>query len=124
MKRGYIAFTTLLILSTMVLLAGVTLSLLAISQVQQSLAREKGAAAHALAEGCLADALLSAFYEPNYTGGTENFPEGSCLITVSKAGNNWVLISQGKIDNRYTRRIRVNILRGTEIEILSWKEIE
>lgn len=124
-KFGYIAFSTFLILSMVTLLVASTLALIAIFQAQQSLARNKGAAALALSEGCAADALLSSFYDPNYAGGTKTPPEGTCLITVSKTGNNWIITSTATIDNRYTRRVRVNILRSTDqIQILSWKEIE
>lgn len=123
-KPGFIAFTTFLILSAVVLLAGATLALLSVFEAQQSLAREKGYQALYLAEGCMADALLSSFYDSNYAGGSETMPEGSCLITVSKVGSNWVLISAGTVAGGYTRRVRVNILRSGEIQVLSWKEIE
>lgn len=122
--NGYIALVSLLILSAIVLLVGATLALLAVSQAQQSLAMEKGSAAHALAEGCVADALLSSFYDDGYTGGTRSLPEGNCTINVSKMGDNWVLTSAGRVDGRYTKRIRVNILRSDSIQVLSWEEIE
>ena len=123
-KKGYIAFITLLVLSAIILLAGVTLALLSISQAQQSLAAEKGEAAYSLAEGCMEDALLSSFFDENYAGGTKSTPEGSCLISVSKVAENWVLISTATIDSSYKRRIRVNILRGTDLQVLSWQQIE
>ncbi|HEB14148.1 MAG TPA: hypothetical protein ENI09_01930 [candidate division WWE3 bacterium] len=123
-ERGYIAFITLLILSAIILLAGVTLALLSISQAQQSLAAEKGEIAYSLAEGCMEDALLSSFFDENYAGGTTSTPEGSCLISVSKIADNWVLISTATIDSGYKRRIRVNILRGTDLQVLSWQQIE
>uniref|UniRef100_A0A831YZT6 Type 4 fimbrial biogenesis protein PilX N-terminal domain-containing protein n=1 Tax=candidate division WWE3 bacterium TaxID=2053526 RepID=A0A831YZT6_UNCKA len=122
-KKGYIAFTTFLILSAVVLLAGTTLALLSIFQVQQSLAGEKGFSALYLAEGCATDALLSSFYDNNYAGGSETVPEGSCTITVSKVGDNWVITSTATVAGGYTRQVRVNILRSGRIQILSWKEI-
>jgi len=123
-RRAYIALVSVLILSAIVLLVGATLALLAVSQAQQSLAMEKGASAHALAEGCVADALLSAFYDANYTGGTRSLPEGNCTINISKMGDNWMVTSEGRVDGRYTKRIRVNILRSDSVQVLSWKEIE
>ena len=123
-KKGYIAFTTFLILSAVILLAGTTLALLSIFQAQQSLAQEKGFGAFYLAEGCAADALLSSFYDNNYAGGSETVPEGSCTITVSKAGNNWVITSAGTVTGGYVRRVQVNIIRTGTIQVLSWKEIE
>lgn len=123
-REAYIAFTTFLILSAVVLLVGATLALLAVFEAQQSLAREKGDQALYLAEGCMADALLASFYDSGYSGGSETPPEGDCLITVSKVGNNWVLTSAGTVTGGYTRRVRVNILRSGSIQVLSWKEVE
>ncbi|GMR19183.1 MAG: hypothetical protein BMS9Abin34_313 [Patescibacteria group bacterium] len=124
LRKGYIAFTTFLILSAVIFLAGTTLALLSISQLQQSLAGEKGSAAHALAEGCVEDALLSTFKDENYSGGGRTLPEGICTTSVSKVGDNWVLTTTGTLEGSYTRRIRVNIVRGDYIQVLSWKEIE
>lgn len=123
-RGSYIALTTFLILSAVILMAGTTLVLLSIFQAQQGLARERGYQALYLAEGCVADALLSAFYDSGYTGGSETLPEGSCTISVSKVGNNWVITSTATVAGGYTRRVRVNILRSGTIQVLSWKEIE
>ncbi|NIT04372.1 hypothetical protein GTO10_05690 [Candidatus Saccharibacteria bacterium] len=122
-SRGYIAFTTVLILSAVILVVGVSLTLLSIFQAQQSLAREKGTQALSLVEGCAQDALLFAYYDADYAGGTKSFPEGSCTTSVSKVGNNWVITSTVTLGG-YTKRVRVNILREGEVQILSWKEIE
>jgi len=121
---GYIAFISFLILGAVVLLVGTTLALLSVFEIQQSLAGRKGAEALYLAEGCAADALLASFYDESYAGGTKTPPEGSCTITVSKVGSNWVLTSAGTVAGGYTRRVRVNILRSGSIQILSWKEVE
>jgi hypothetical protein len=123
-RPGYIAFITFLILSAVVLLIGTTLALLSVFEIQQSFAGRKGAEALYLAEGCAADALLSSFYDNDYAGGTKTPPEGSCTITVSKVGNNWVITSAATIASGYTRRVRVNILRSGSIQVLSWKEVE
>lgn len=123
-RPAYIAFMAFLILSAVVLLVGTTLALLSVFEIQQSFAGRKGAEALYLAEGCAADALLSSFYDEDYSGGIENPPEGSCTITVSKVGNNWVITSAATVASGYTRRVRVNILRSGSIQILSWKEVE
>ncbi|KRT67520.1 MAG: hypothetical protein XU08_C0002G0068 [candidate division WWE3 bacterium CSP1-7] len=123
-RGAYIAFMTFLILAAVILLVGTTLALLSVFEIQQSLAGRKGAEALYLAEGCAADALLSSFYDSNYAGGVETPPEGSCAITVSKAGNNWVITSAATVASGYTRRVRVNILRGSSIQVLSWKEVD
>ena len=123
-RDSYIAFSAFLILSALVVLVGTTLALLSIFEIQQSLAGRKGAEAFYLAEGCIADALLSSFYSDSYAGGSKTLPEGDCAITVSKVGNNWVLTSVGTVTGGYTRRVRVNILRSSSVQVLSWKEVE
>lgn len=123
-KRGYIAFTTFLILSAVVLLVGTSLALLSVFEIQQSFAARKGSEALYLAEGCAADALLSSFYDESYAGGATTPPEGNCTVTVSKVGDNWVITAAGTVTGGYVRRVRVNIIRGNSIQILSWREVE
>ena len=122
--KGYIAFTTLLIISAIVLLVGVTLTLLAVFQVQQSLSQELGSATFGLAEGCVEDALLASFSNDAYAGGTYNYPEGDCTVAVAKAGDNWVFTVDATTAALYQKHLRVSILRGGNIQILSWKQVE
>jgi len=122
--KGYIAFTTLLVISAVVLLVGVTLTLLAVFQVQQSLSQELGSATFGLAEGCVEDALLSSFSNDAYAGGTYNYPEGDCTVAVAKAGDNWVFTVDATTATLYQKHLRVSILRGGSIQILSWKQVE
>jgi len=122
--KGYIAFTTLLVLSAVLFLAGVTLALLSVFQAQQSLSQETGNQAYGLAEGCASDALLESFYNVDYTGGVRTYLEGTCTVSVSKAGSNWVLDVEAAVPAGYKKRVRVNILRETGIQILSWKQVE
>lgn len=121
---GYIAFTALLILSAVFFLAGVTLTLLSVFQAQQSLSQENGSRAHLLADGCAEDALLESFNSSDYAGGTRTYPEGTCTVSVSKVGNNWVLEIESILAAGYRKRVRVNILRGDNIQVLSWKQVE
>jgi len=125
LRKSYIAFTTLLILSAVFLLVGVTMTIISIFQAQQSLSQEIGSRAYGLAEGCAADALLDSFYDDNYAGGTRTYPEGSCTVSVSKVGDNWVLDVESVLAAGYRKRVRVNILRETSgIQVLSWKQVE
>ncbi len=116
--------TAFLILGAVSLLIGSTLALLSFFELQQSLAFERRSKALYLAEGCAADALLSSFYDVGYAGGTRSFPEGTCTITVSKVGINWMITTAAEVSGGYVRRVRVNILRSGSVQVLSWKEIE
>ncbi|MEX1061612.1 MAG: hypothetical protein WEC39_00640 [Patescibacteria group bacterium] len=122
--KGYIAFTTLLIISAVVFLVATTLTLLAVFQVQQSLAQELGSGSYGLAEGCVEDALLASFGNEAYAGGTRSYPEGSCTVAVTKAGDNWVFNVSSTTATLYKKKLRVSILRSGSIQILSWKQVE
>ena len=122
--KGYIAFTTLLIISAVVALVAATLTLLAVFQVQQSLSQELGSGSFGLAEGCVEDALLASFANDAYAGGTRTYPEGSCTVGVTKAGANWVFDVSSTTAGLYHKNLRVSILRGGSIQILSWKQVE
>jgi len=122
-RRAYIALVSFLIVSAVVLVIGVTLAILGVSEAQMGLAEKRGHYALALAEGCAEDALLSSYYDGSYTGGTENYPEGSCVVGVAKDGNNWTITTTATASG-HTKKIEVKINRGNEISILSWKEVE
>ena len=123
--KGYIAFTTLLIISAVVALVAVTLTLLAVFQVQQSLSQELGSSSFGLAEGCAEDALLASFTNDAYAGWVDKtYPEGSCTVTVQKTGANWLFNVSSTTAGIYHKNLRVNILRGDSIQILSWKQVE
>jgi len=121
-RRAYIALVSFLIVSAAVLVIGVTLALLAISEAQMGLSEKRGHYALALAEGCAEDALLLAYYDGSYVGGAESYPEGSCTVGVVKDGDNWTITTTAAAAG-HTKRIEVKITRGDKITITSWKEI-
>lgn len=122
-RRAYIALVSFLIVSAVVLLIGITLAILGVSEAQMSLAEERGQGSLALAEGCAEDAILSSYYDINYSGGTENYPEGSCVVGVAKDGNNWTITTAATVSG-HTKKVKVKINRSGKITITSWKEIE
>ena len=123
-QGGYIAFTMVLVITGVIFLVAVTLTLLSVFQIQQSLSQELGASSYSLVEGCAEDALLESFENDAYAGGSRSYPEGSCNVSVSKAGNNWVLDVAATTATLYDKHLRVSILRGGTIQVLSWKQVE
>ncbi|KKW05789.1 MAG: hypothetical protein UY40_C0008G0016 [candidate division CPR1 bacterium GW2011_GWC1_49_13] len=125
--KGYIAFTTLLVISAVVFLVGVTLTLLAVFQVQQSLSHELGSSSYGLAEGCVEDALLASFSNDTYNGVVDKiYPEGICTVLVVKQvpANIWTFDVTSTTATLYYKNLQVSILRGGSIQILSWKQVE
>lgn len=122
-RGGYIALISFLIVSTVALTIGIGLGILGVSEAQIGLSEKRGYSALALSEGCVADALLSAYYSQDYMGGSLSYPEGSCTVTVSKDGDNWTIVAAA-LYSGHTKRVEVTIDRGNEIVVNSWKEIE
>jgi hypothetical protein len=122
MQKGYMTLITVLIISAAVLIIGTTVSLLAVGQAQQGLSVTRGEQTLAFVEGCMEDALLKTKNSPTYAGGTITRPEGTCSITVSKAGNTWTLYATTTATT-YRRIVRVVVVRSTNTLVLSsWEE--
>jgi hypothetical protein len=122
MEKGYIAILTVLIISAVVITIATTVSLLAIGEAQSSFALFKGEDTLTFVEGCMEDALLKARNNNTYTGGSITRPEGTCTITVSKAGTTWT-ITATTTNTQYIRTIQSVITRGNQMAITSWKEL-
>jgi len=122
MKQGFIAISSVLIISAVVLVISITVSLLAIGVGQAGLTVFQGEKALGLVEGCMEDALLKVKQNSSYSGGTITRPEGNCIITVSKVGNTWTLISTNSDPHKRTIQTIINRL-GSVISLSSWKEI-
>lgn len=122
MKKGFIALTSVLVISVVILSVTLTVVYLAVGQGQSSLALTKGEDQLNFVEGCMEDALLKIRANASYVGGTISRPEGTCNITVSQIGNVYTVISTGST-TIFKRTIQVNATRGGTVVINSWKEI-
>lgn len=121
-ERGYIALIAVLTISAVVLAISTTVALLAIGEAQSSYALTKGEDTLAFVEGCMEDALLKSQKSSSYTSGSITRPEGTCAVTVSKAGNVWTLTAS-TTDTKYVRTIQAVVTRGSSLTITSWLEI-
>jgi len=120
---GFIAITSVLVISAVALAIAVTVSLLAISEGQSSLALFKGEDTVTFVEGCAEDALLKARQNSSYAGGNITRPEGTCIVTVFKVGNVWTVTSTTNVTT-FKRSIQtIFIINGINIVLTSWKEI-
>ena len=120
---GYVALSSILVISVVILTIGISVSLLSISESQLSLAGKKKEETVDFVEGCVEDALL----ELNNGGSISSsltLPEGTCSVTIdSQSGSDWTFTVTGSVDN-YTKSIQVSANRGSTVTITSWKEVE
>lgn len=121
-QKGYIAFSSVLIISAVIIIIGITLTLTSISEVQKSLSGRRREEVIDRVEACVEDAMYS-INTSNSLPSTITLPEGTCSIAVdSNAGFNWTFTVTGT-SNGYTKSIQVITTRATTITPVSWKEI-
>jgi len=126
MKKGFIAFTSLLVISAVALAIATSISLLGITEAKSSLDFKKGQEVLKIAEGCLEESLLRLRDDVNYTTGSLNLSGGSCNITVSGAGANRTISITATIPGppSYTKNLSATVKRaGNSINLLTWQEI-
>lgn len=122
-KNGFIAFTSTLVLSAVILFFSATAGMLAIGEGQSARSWEKGEDALAFVEGCMEDAMIKARRSANYNGGNITRPEGTCSIAVTKSGNDWTLRAIGS-NRSHQRTIETRITRtGSGLILTLWQEI-
>lgn len=122
MEKGFVALTSVLVISAVVLSVAITVSMLAIGQGQSSLALTKGEETLSFVEGCTEDALLKLRASASYSGGSITRPEGTCSVNISNVGTIYTL-TVTTADLIYKRTVEVVAVRGGSITITSWKEI-
>lgn len=121
--RGFMAVTTVLLISSVVLTIATTVSLVGIGEGQSSLAVYRGEGNLGLVEGCVEDYLLKIRSDQGYTGGNITRPEGTCTITINSGDPNWN-ITVSSTSTAYQRKVQVIFTRSiNQITVTSWKEI-
>lgn len=94
-KKGFVAFSTVLIVSFVVLAIAFATTITSISEGRSSLAYRLGEQGLDLVESCVEDAYLTILVDNagnSYTGSTIVHPEGNCTNTViSKLSNVWTM---------------------------------
>lgn len=122
-QGGYVALSSILVIAAVVLTIGISVSLLAVSESQMSLAEKKKEETIDFVEGCVEEALLRL----NKDGAIPTqilLPQGACDVIInSQSGNDWTFTTSGSVDN-YKKSIQVSATRDTEVGISSWAEVE
>ena len=118
-RPGFIAFSSILLVSALVAVITLSVSLNSISEAQQSLSLNGRDKAINFVESCVQDVLLT-LNSTNTLPTSVTLPLGSCTITTnSHIGNNWFFTTVGTISG-YTRSIYVESTRTSTVTITKW----
>ncbi|HWY79469.1 MAG TPA: hypothetical protein VNW29_03865 [Candidatus Sulfotelmatobacter sp.] len=122
-QNGFIAISMVILLVALVIAISTTVALLAVGEAESALTLTNGESTLSFVEGCTEDALLKARANTSYAGGNITRPEGTCTVTISKAGSIWTL-TVSTTATVYVRTIQVVITQdGYGDTISSWSEI-
>jgi len=118
-RKGFIAFSSILLVSAIVGVIVLSVSLNAISDAQLSLSLNGRDKAINFVESCVQDALLT-LNSTDTLPASVTVPAGICTVTTnSHVGNNWAFTTVGTLSN-YGRSIYVEATRSTTITITKW----
>jgi len=120
-RKGFLAMSTVLIVSAVVMAIAVSTMLIGIGDGKTGLLHWNGTNALYLSEGCMEDALLKLRANAGYTGGTITRPEGSCTVSVTGSGTYTITVTS--TNGTATRQIQAVATRSGKVSISSWKEL-
>lgn len=122
-QGGYVAFISVLVFATVMLTIGISVTLLAISETQMSLAGKKSEETVDFVESCVEEALLRLRREGTIPIHQVLLPAGICDVNIdSRVDDDWTFTVSGEQEGYY-KSIRVRAIRNSEILVVSWKEI-
>ena len=113
--------TSLMVVTALVILIGISVSALALNDLQSSYAAFKNEELIDLSEACVEDVLLK-LNEENSIPSSVTLPQGSCTVTSnSQVGTNWDFTVEASKEG-YTKNIRIVADRTSGVLIESWQE--
>lgn len=123
LSGGYAALASVLVVTALVLVIGLSSSLLSINDAQTSLAAKKNEESVGLVEACVEEALLQLRDIENIPNNIV-LPEGTCNVVInSQTGIEWDFTVSHTLEG-YTKRVRVLATRSSSIILNVWIEVE
>lgn len=121
--QGFIALLTILIVLGVVLLIGLSISQLSISEAQMALQKYQSSQAYYLTILCSERALMALKEDINYTGENVNIENGSCVISTSGNLPAEIMGVKATFQNQI-KKIRIVISQiNPKMIIQSWQEV-
>lgn len=122
-NSGYVAIISVIVIAIVLVIVGMTASLLSISDAQLALSSKKGKESLNIVEGCGEVALLNLSGNLSYTGGTITTPNGTCVVLVSGSGESRTITVTGGISG-YVKKISISISSiSSGVSLDTWKEV-
>ena len=125
-NHGYIAFSSLLVISVVALAISISVALQGVTESQASLTFKKGKEALMAANGCAEETLLRLRNDVNYTGGSLILGDADCIVIVSGTGADRTISITSTISDPpdYVKHLELTVKRaGNSINILTFQEI-
>lgn len=123
-QQGVAALLTIVIISAAVLIMAFTASLLGLGELDLGFTSQKGGEALSAADSCIEEALRRLRLDSNYSGGTLNVGNGSCIINITANGNDRTITAESTIGD-YHKKIQAEAtLSGSDTAINSWQELD
>ena len=119
-KNGFIALVSVLIISAIAIIIGVSISLLGMSELQMGFSENQSFKAFNYADACTEEALERLRINwANYSGSL-SFDEGSCTINTVVSGGSATINLVGTVDN-FTRKIQISV--DSSLNVTAWEEL-
>jgi len=120
MQKGYIALSSIIIITAVILVISVTVSYLSIGEGQIALSLTNAEQRLAFQESCIEDILLKFRSGTNPVAGS--MPEGNCIIYWSDNGNGNYTFAIQAPDNTYGKYFTVSANRDYSVSVTSWQQ--
>lgn len=125
-NSGFIAFTSLLIISAVTLAIAMSISILGINEARNSLDVKNGIEVLRIANGCADEALYRLKLSATYSGGSLNVGDGQCTINVSAGTEDRTITVTGQLNSvaDFSKTLEVVVRRrGGGIVVRSWRQL-
>lgn len=120
--KGFAALTTILIITSIALLLGLTISYLSIGELILGLDRHSSSQSRYLANICAEQALMDLKKGMDYQERTIEIENESCKIAIEKE-DNWVIKVTSDFEKQ-VKKVKINISQiHPKIIIESWQEV-
>lgn len=120
------ALSLILIISVVIISIATTIAFTSIGEMQSSVGIFKGENEYSFTQSCAEEVLMRINLNPNFSAGSLNLPEGTCIITINPGGGgpvNWDLTLSSN-NTKFQRKIRLQFIRTPpQIKITNWKDL-
>ena len=121
-QKGIAALLTIVVVGAAALIIAYSSSILSLGELELGWDSSKGEEAFFLADGCIEEGLRRLRLNNNYSGGTLNVGDNSCIISIMENDNNRVVSAISTV-SVYHKKIEVDVdITATSTVFNSWEE--